>query len=123
MFNLISKAWAYNIPAPVEPDFCDPANIDLDNLQLRHLMCVFNRVYNLAIFVVGAVFVIWMIVSGIRYMTARDNEERVASAKRSLTFAVLGFVLVLAAYTIILTIGAFLGTGEIPIFRIPESTR
>ena len=123
MFNLISKAWARyiieDVPPAVEPGYCD--NLNWDNLELRALMCVFNRIYNLVIYTIGGVFIIWMIISGIRYLTAGDDEDAVANAKRSLTFAVLGFLLVIAAHAVIVVVGNLLGV-DIPIFRIPAST-
>ena len=101
--------------------------VDWDNPHLRDLVPVFNRVYNTAILSAGAVFIIWMIVSGIRYMAAGGDEKAVASARSALTYAVLGFILVLGAYAIINILGNLLGTVitngtpvDIPSFDIPE---
>ena len=122
MLNLITKAWASyiyeDVPPAVEPRYCD--NLNWDNLELRALMCIFNRIYNLVIYTIGAIFIIWIIISGIRYLMAGDNEDAVASAKKSLTFAVLGFLIVIAAHAVIVTVGNLLGI-DIPIFRIPGS--
>ncbi len=100
--------------------------MDWDNPTLHDLVPIFNRVYNTAILSAGAVFIIWMIMSGIKYMSAGGDEKAVASARSSLTYAVFGFILILAAYAIIKIIGNLLGvvtTGgtpvNIPSFNIP----
>jgi len=120
--SLVTKAWARyiyeDVPPAVEPGYCD--NLNWDNLELRALMCIFNRIYNLVIYTVGAIFIIWMIISGIRYLKAGADEDAVASARKSLTFAVLGFLIVIAAHAIIVVVGNLLGI-DIPIFRIPGS--
>ncbi len=118
LFKLISPAWAVG-PGRCEELATDPSK--WNTLQLEDLECVFNRAYNAAILSVGAVFIIWMIISGIKYMSAGGDEKAVGAARRSLTFAVLGFILVLAAYTIIRLVGTLLGASfEMPVFTIPE---
>jgi len=101
--------------------------MDWNNPNLSDLVPVFNRVYNTAILSAGAVFIIWMIISGIRYMAAGGDEKAVASARSALTYAVLGFILILAAYAIINILGNLLGTItvngvpiDIPVFNIPD---
>jgi len=123
MLKLISTAYArYGEIEPLPPGYCE--TIDWNNPELRALVCIFNRVYNALILSVGAVFIIWMIISGIRYMSAGGDEKAVAAARRSLTFAVLGFILVLFAYTIIALLDKLLGAGlNLPIFTIPEPAR
>lgn len=98
-----------------------------DNPNLSDLVPVFNRVYNTAILSAGAVFIVWMIMSGIKYMSAGGDEKAVAAARSALTYAVLGFILVLGAYAIINILGNILGTVitngtpvNIPSFNIPE---
>jgi hypothetical protein len=123
MLNLIPKAWARyiyeDVPPAVEPNYCE--NLDWNEaVELRALMCIFNRIYNLVIYTIGAVFIIWMIISGIRYLTAGSDEDAVASAKQSLTYAVFGFLIVIAAHAAIVMVGNLLGIG-IPIFRIPAA--
>ena len=118
MLKLISRAYARIDPTPA--DFCD--NVDYDELTIQHLVCIFRRFYNAAILSVVAVSIIWIIISGIRYMSAGSDEEALANAKRSLTFAVLGFVLIIAAYTIITVVGIWLGSDlDLPNFTLPAA--
>jgi hypothetical protein len=146
MLNSISNALASTVPVPLlsgtggvppisyPPKIPTPptpptqahclnleSNASLWNqIQLADLTCIFNRVYNAAILSVGAGFLIWTIISGIRYMAATGDEKAVADARRSLTMAVLGFVLVIAAYAVIKILGNVLGVVGIPIFVIPS---
>jgi len=114
---IISRAYARIDPTP--QDFCD--NVNYDNLTLQHLVCIFRRFYNLGIYTVSAVFVIWAIIAGIRFMTAGGNEDSVAAAKSSLTYAVLGFFLVIVAHTIITMLGSLFGI-EFEIFTLPAAS-
>jgi len=122
MLKLISPVYAYHLPPPPGSGYCE--SVDWNNPELRALVCIFNRVYNTLVLSVGGIFIIWMIISGIRYMSAGGDEKAVASARRSLTFAVLGFILVLGAYAILALLDKLLGAGlNLPLFTIPEPAR
>lgn len=49
----------------------------------------------------GIAAVILIILSGIRLLTSGGDQFRVAKAKRSLTFAIIGFVIVLSSFFIL----------------------
>ncbi len=63
------------------------------------------------------VFVI-LIIGGIRWMLAGGDEKAVAAAKGMVTGALIGLVIVLAAYTIIRFVGIFFGVNVFE-FQIP----
>jgi len=48
----------------------------------------------------GVIFLVVVIMSGIKWMTAGGNEEAVSSAKKTITRAAIGVVLALLAYGI-----------------------
>lgn len=48
----------------------------------------------------GIIFVILIIVSGYQWMTAGGNEEQVTKSKKRMTNAIIGLVIVLAAFII-----------------------
>lgn len=148
MTNLVTKVLAATVPIPTPPGGSSPPGgvppvsyppepiptpptqarcLDLqntaglwDSIRLADLTCIFNRVYSAAILSVGAIFLIWTIISGIRYMTAGGDEKAVADARRSLTMAVLGFIIVIGAYATIEILGNVIGVVGIPIFVIPS---
>jgi len=49
---------------------------------------------------VGAVFVILFLVGGVQYLTSAGNEESATKAKKLLTDAVIGLVIVLASWAV-----------------------
>lgn len=59
-----------------------------------------NTIFNFVIVLGAVVFVILFLVGGIQYLTAAGNEEATGKAKRLLVDAIVGLVLVLAAWAI-----------------------
>ncbi len=57
---------------------------------------------------VGVIFLILMIYGGFTWMIARGNEKEVETAKEIITNAVIGLIIVLAAYAITAYIGSVL---------------
>lgn len=55
---------------------------------------------------VGVLFLVLMIYGGYTWMTARGNEEDVTKAKKIITTAIIGLVVVLAAYAITAFVGS-----------------
>ena len=123
---LIGKVWAaYPSDLPPEPTQARCQSLAWDpslwnQLNLSDLTCIFNRVYNTAILTVSGVFIIWAILSGIRYMSASGDEKAVADARRSLTMAILGFIIVVGAYALIRILGNVIGLEKVPVFIIPS---
>lgn len=48
----------------------------------------------------GIIFLVLIIYSGFNWMTARGDEEKVTLAKETLTRAVIGLIIIIAAYSI-----------------------
>lgn len=59
-----------------------------------------STIFNVVIMVAGIAFVVLFLVGGIQYLTAAGNEEQSQKAKKLLLDAVVGLVLVLAAWAI-----------------------
>ena len=51
-------------------------------------------------FWIGIIAVVVIVISGIRYMTSQGNAEAVKKAKSGITYAVIGLIVVLAAFAI-----------------------
>lgn len=49
----------------------------------------------------GAIAILFIVIGGVKYMTAGGNEKQVASAKTTLTYAIIGLVLVLMSSVIL----------------------
>lgn len=59
-----------------------------------------GRVINVALSVVGLVFLVLMLYGGYLWMTARGKEERLNKAKDTIEASIIGLIIVLAAYGI-----------------------
>ena len=72
----------------------------------------------------GAIAVIFLMVGGFQYVASRGNEETMERAKRTITSAVIGIIVIVMAYAIVAIINDLLTrtpeeagrtTGKIPI--------
>lgn len=59
-----------------------------------------RTIFNVVILVAGIIFVILFLVGGIQYLTASGNEESSGKARKLLLDAIVGLVIVLAAWAI-----------------------
>ena len=69
-------------------------------------------VIQIALLVVGALAVIFLIWGGFRYITAYGNEEKAESAKKTIGHAILGLIIVILSFAIITIITTVLITGR-----------
>lgn len=67
------------------------------NAELSDVMGAF---ISAALTLVGLIFLVLMIYGGYLWMTARGEEEKVDKAKKIITAAIIGLVVVLSAYAI-----------------------
>ncbi len=65
---------------------------------VRHIL---NAVVQILSFVVGAVAIIMIIYSGFKYITSSGQAEKVAAAKSSLIYALVGLVIAVLAQTLV----------------------
>ncbi len=65
-----------------------------------NIYSVISTVISLVLSFTGIIFLMIMFYGGLRWMTARGNEAKVTKAKEAMFAAIIGFVVVLAAYAI-----------------------
>lgn len=61
---------------------------------------IVSAVISSVLSLMGVIFLILMLYAGFNWMTARGEEEKVTKAKDTLTRAIVGLIIVLAAYAI-----------------------
>jgi hypothetical protein len=66
-------------------------------------------VINWVLAFLASLSVLMIVVSGIMYITSGGDETRIGSAKKWLTYSIVGLVVALLSYVIVRTIGAMLG--------------
>jgi len=64
------------------------------------LPVIIGRIIAVGIGLVGVIFLVLMVYGGFLWMTARGDEQKVEKSKELITAAVIGLVIVLAAYVI-----------------------
>lgn len=74
------------------------------------------QVITLLLLLVGSLAVVFLIVGGYRYVMAAGNEEAAESAKKTITHAILGLVIVILSFAIIAIISRILIGGQSGVF-------
>ena len=62
---------------------------------------IIKTITSTLLFLLGAVAVIMIIFSGFKYVTSSGDQTKVASAKNTLMYSVVGLVVAVAAYAIV----------------------
>lgn len=70
------------------------------------------EVLDIALFIVGLLAVLFLIVGGFRYITASGNEEQVEGAKQTIFHAIIGLAIVILSFVIVRVIANALISGR-----------
>ena len=74
---------------------------------------IIMRVIQILLAIAGLVAVIFLIIGGFRYITAGGNEETAEAAKKTITNAIIGIVVVILAFVIVRVIANALITQNV----------
>lgn len=88
-----------------------------DAAKLSDLESYFERVVGVALEFAGIVFFIMIIVGGFNYLTSGGNPQQAESAKKTLTYAVSGIILLALSFLILKLIYQFTGV-DVTQFKI-----
>jgi hypothetical protein len=80
--------------------------------QVATLQClpvIFGFAINWLLIFAGVIALIIVILSGIKYITAGGDQKKLDTAKRTLTYALLGLILIFISFLIITLIGYITG--------------
>lgn len=77
---------------------------------------VFENLVRAALMFAGVIALIFIILSGIKMITSGGDPKAIGAAKQTLTFAIIGLVIILFSFLIISTIGYITGTQCISSF-------
>ena len=78
-----------------------------------------TNVLEILLLVAGSIAVIYLVIGGIKYVVSRGNEEKVESAKNTMTAAIWGLVIIIMSFAIIYIISETLIRGA-PGTDIPQ---
>lgn len=71
--------------------------------QVATLSCIWplmSNIINAAIVLSAVVALYFIIISGIRFISSRGDTEAISNAKKTLTFAIIGFIFIILAFTL-----------------------
>jgi NADH:ubiquinone oxidoreductase subunit 6 (subunit J) len=89
-------------------------------LPLTGLNNIFANVVSIAIGLGGIVFFIMFVIGGFNYLTSGGNPQTTEGAKKTLTYAIGGLVLIALAFLILRLISDFTGVQGILKFQIQQ---
>ncbi len=79
--------------------------LDKGVATIRCLPYVFNNVINAVLIFAGAVALFFIAYSGIRLILSGGDPKQIASARQTLTYAIIGLIVILSSFAIIYFIG------------------
>lgn len=83
--------------------------------EVARLSCIWpllSNIINAALVLSVAVALIFIIWSGIQIITANGDPEKISGAKKTLTFAIIGFVFILLSFVIFNGMFGLLGISQ-----------
>ena len=89
----------------------DPRTYGLEDIK-----GIMSSVVQLAMTLVGIIAVIYIIIGAYQYFTAYGDEAKATKAKTTITWAVIGVVVIILAKVIVTTIWSFIASGSAPNF-------
>ena len=93
---------ACNLTAP-NPD--DPAS------QLLQVTCPIERSLNILVMSSGVAYILFLLYGSIKYSLSQGDERAIMGARQTLTWATIGFVIVMGIYAIFNILLGALGVG------------
>ena len=85
---------------------------------LHGLDAVFENIVSVVLGFAAIILFIMLLSGGFKYMTSGGDPKAAASARQTLTYAIGGFILLAAAYFILVLLGTITGAMEITNFSI-----
>ena len=110
--SLIKTAWAATIP----PDFGTQPVVPE---KYHGVGAILGVILNIVFYVGIALSIIFLIIGGIKYMTAGGDETKITGARDQVTNAIIGFVVVVAAFSVRTIIKNVFGITGIPSTLLP----
>lgn len=78
----------------------------------------FNYIVGYALGFAGIALFIMLLIGGFKFITSGGDPKAAGAAKQTLTFAVVGMILIACSFLIIRIIGQFTGVTNITVFNI-----
>lgn len=91
----------------------------MDPPTLQNLEDVFANVIKIVLGIAGITFFILLLSSGFKFITSGGDPKALEGAKKTLTYAIGGLILIIVSYLILLLIKEITGV-DVTIFRVTQ---
>lgn len=98
-----------------------PTEKSADVPTIQGLECLIANIFTVIITLIGLAGFVMFCVGGITWMASGGDSKNTATARQTMTYAVIGIVVTLSAFIILNFIASFTGISIITQFRIPTS--
>ena len=88
-----------------------------DVAHIRGIEKVVENTLSVILYFAGVVLFIMLLVGGFKYITSGNNPESLQSAKNTLTYAIVGIIVIASAFLIINFIELFTG-AKVTLFQV-----
>jgi Type IV secretion system pilin len=110
----IAYAWdTYDLPEST-PNPNDPGAAKFSSFEF-----IFERILGLLIPFAGIVIFVMLLVGGLGFLTSGGNPEKTAKASQTITWSIIGLLLLIGAWLILRFIETFTGV-RVTMFAIPQ---
>jgi len=89
----------------------------MDPPTLQNLEDVFANIVKIVLGIAGVTFFVLLLSSGFKFITSGGDPKALEGAKKTLTFAIGGLILIIASYLILLLIKEITGV-DVTIFKV-----
>lgn len=89
---------------------------------IQGIACLLANVLSVTLTIIGLAGFVMLIIGSMRWLLSGGNTQNVESARKTMTFAVIGLAVALSSFVIINLIAQFTGINVITEFFIPSST-
>lgn len=91
-----------------------------DVATLKGLECIFSQILGIAARLAGLAVFVMLIIGGWQYITSGGEKQAAQKARNTLTYAILGLVLLIASWFILRFIKLFTGVDVTKFVIIPD---
>lgn len=98
--------------------YTDSAGHKTEIPTIKCFEVVFSRILSIVLSLSVLALFVMLVVGGFKYLTSAGDQKKTASAQQTMTYAILGIVLMAVAFLIFKIIEAFTGVN-ITTFTIP----
>lgn len=88
--------------------FADPASAQIGGLTDKPLSEIITGAINWLLGVAASLTILFVIIGGIYYISAAGDDQQMETAKKIITYAIIGLVFIVISYSIVLTVNSII---------------